>query len=97
VGVDKDIVESLEGGDFKCGDIVTFVVVQDVKSIRDRQAVEDDCAASTVERWSGTNYYTWPCANPSILGESYGAGSPHCLEHRAPIDVHQPYCLRRES
>jgi len=26
VGVDKDIVESLEGGDFKCGDIVTYLL-----------------------------------------------------------------------
>lgn len=25
VGVDKDIVESLEGGDFKCGDTVTYL------------------------------------------------------------------------
>jgi uncharacterized repeat protein (TIGR01451 family) len=27
IGVDKDVVESLEGGDFSCGDIVTFFAV----------------------------------------------------------------------
>jgi uncharacterized repeat protein (TIGR01451 family) len=45
VGVADDIVESLEGGDFACGDIVTYltqVVVDDVKSA-------DDDAPQTIE------------------------------------------------
>ncbi|MBA1343388.1 MAG: hypothetical protein C5S52_07310 [ANME-2 cluster archaeon] len=35
IGVDKDVVESLEGGDFSCGDIVTYfaeVTVDDVQT-----------------------------------------------------------------
>ncbi len=47
VGVDKDIVESLEGGDYACGDIVTYftqVVVDDVQSADDDgpQTIEMD-------------------------------------------------------
>jgi len=45
IGVDKDVVESLEGGDFSCGDIVTYfaeVTVDDVQSA-------DDDAPQTIE------------------------------------------------
>ena len=40
IGVDKDVVESLEGGDFSCGDIVTYfaeVTVDDTQSAIDDQ------------------------------------------------------------
>jgi len=40
IGVDKDVVESLEGGDFSCGDIVTYfaeVTVEDTQSAIDDQ------------------------------------------------------------
>jgi hypothetical protein len=40
IGVDKDVVESLEGGDFTCGDIVTYfaeVTVGDTQSAVDDQ------------------------------------------------------------
>ncbi len=39
IGVDKDVVESLEGGDFSCGDIVTYFAVV---TVDDTQSAIDD-------------------------------------------------------
>ncbi|WP_225752563.1 DUF11 domain-containing protein [Actinotalea sp. Marseille-Q4924] len=43
IGVDKDVVESLEGGDYACGDIVTYftkIVVDDTAAADDAQTIE---------------------------------------------------------
>src|SRR5919201_2970101 len=38
IGRDKDVVESLEGGDFKCGEIVTYLVAITVDAPATRPA-----------------------------------------------------------
>ena len=45
VGINDDIVESLEGGDFVCGDIVTYLVAV---TVDDTQSADDD-APQTIE------------------------------------------------
>ena len=45
IGVDKDVVESLEGGDFACGDIITYFAAVTV----DDTAQADTDAPQTIE------------------------------------------------